>query len=165
MGRDFEIAFFCGPTVTLKHQAWWKLFRGSYDKIKERDDDVSLWLPPAFHHRPIARGVTALNTCSTIHEVLNPLVPSKPHYGHCNFWNANNRKSVKNWSSNFEVQICGFTINIFQKNIFFNSELYNYQNTYEQKAKILQIILENTVNTHKYNTCAMLYFLCLEVFF
>ena len=43
-----------------------------------------------------------------------------------------------------------------------NLELYNYQNTYEQKAKMLQI-LENTVNTHKYNTCTMPYFSCLEV--
>ena len=44
----------------------------------------------------------------------------------------------------------------------FNLELYNYQNTYQQNAKILQI-LENTVNTYKYNTCIMQYFLCLEV--
>src|ERR1700689_871042 len=44
----------------------------------------------------------------------------------------------------------------------FNLELYNYQNTYQKNAKILQI-LENTVNTYKYNTCIMQYLLCLEV--
>ena len=43
-------------------------------------------------------------------------------------------------------------------------ELCNYQNTHEQNVKILQI-LENTVNTNKYNTCTMWYFLCLEVFY
>jgi hypothetical protein len=44
----------------------------------------------------------------------------------------------------------------------FNLKLCNYQNTYEQNVKILQI-LENIVNTYKYNTCTMQYFLCLEV--
>ena len=63
---------------------------------------------------------------------LNPVVPSKPDYGylqwhslqcwkckqqkisgHCNVENAKNRKSVKNWSLSFEVQIWKFTIYIF----------------------------------------------------
>ena len=46
----------------------------------------------------------------------------------------------------------------------FNLELCNYQNTHEQNVEILQI-LENTLNTHKYITCIMQYFLCLEVFY
>ena len=46
-------------------------------------------------------------------EDINSLVPSKPHYGHCNVGNANNRISVKNWSSSFGVQICRITIHIF----------------------------------------------------
>ena len=45
-----------------------------------------------------------------------------------------------------------------------NLELCHYQNTHEQKVKILQI-LENTVYTNKYNTCTTQYLWCLEVFF
>ena len=44
----------------------------------------------------------------------------------------------------------------------FNLELCNYRNTYEQNARILQI-LENTINTYKYNTCTKRYFLRFEV--
>ena len=51
-----------------------------------------------------------------LHERVNPSVPSKPRYGHCNVKNANNRKSTKNSISNFEDQIWGFTIYIFLKN-------------------------------------------------
>ena len=49
---------------------------------------------------------------------LNPLVPSKPHYGHCNVGNEQNSKSVKNWSSNFEVQMVDLQYTSSRKIIF-----------------------------------------------
>jgi hypothetical protein len=55
-----------------------------------------------------------------------------------------------------------YNAHLLESNETFNMELCNYQNTYEENAKILQI-LENTVNIYKFNTCTMRYFLCLEV--
>ena len=50
--------------------------------------------------------------------IVNPLVPSRPHYGHCDVRNANRRESVKNWNFSFEVQIMPYTLHTFQtKNI------------------------------------------------
>ena len=99
---------------------------------------------------------------------VNSLVPNKPHYGHCNVKNAHSKKSIKNWSLNFEFQICGFTIHVFQekKNSIWSCTTIkirmNKRRKYCKQLKILQV-LENTVNTHKYNTCTMSYFSCLEV--
>ena len=42
---------------------------------------------------------------------LQPLVVNKRDYGHCIV--ANNRKLVKNCSSNFEVEIWRFRVHIF----------------------------------------------------
>ena len=56
------------------------------------------------------------------------------------------------WSSDLEID----NRHLLEKENF-NLELCNYQNTHEQNMKILQI-LENTVNTNKYNTCTMKYF-------
>ena len=40
--------------------------------------------------------------------LFNPLVPSKPNYGHYNVGNANKKTSVKDLSSNFEFHNWGF---------------------------------------------------------
>ena len=57
-----------------------------------------------------------------------------------------------------EVRILKFRLEVYNVHQLqkekFNLEMCNYHNTYEQKAKILQIF-ENTVSTYKFNTCTM----------
>ena len=90
---------------------------------------------------------------------FNHVVPSsKPDYGHSNVGNANNRR-VGVGILKLTFADLQYTHLLEKEN--FNLELCNYQNTYEQNLKIMQV-LENTINTHKYDTCTMWYFLSLE---
>ena len=74
-----------------------------------------------------------------MHLGVNLVVPRRPHRGHFSVENVNNKKSVKNWSWNFEVQIYGFAINIFWEKKFLT---WSYTT-----IKIPMSKTQNTANT------------------
>ena len=102
-------------------------------------------------------GTRKSNTPTSIHSThINPLVPSKTHYGHCNVGNANNRKSVKNKTSNF------WSSNLW----IYNTHLrkINFQFRVVQLSKYLWTKGENNANTWKYNKYSQIQHMCYAIF-
>ena len=88
---------------------------------------------------------------------FNPFVPSKPHYGHCYVGNANNTKSVKNWSANFwSSDLWIYNTHLLGKE--------NFKFGVVQLSKYLWAKGKNTANTWKYSKYRQIQLMYYAVF-